>query len=66
MHFWISLPEAEIQVIKVELCPEIWLNFAPVTVQSSAVYMEMNRDSAIVLLHNAKLQPAFPLLPVQI
>ena len=61
-----SPSEAEIQVIKAELCPDIWLNFALVTVQSCAVYMEMYRDSAIVLLHNAKLQPAFPLLPVQI
>ena len=47
--FWISLPEAEIQVIKVELCCDIWLNFTLVTVQSCAVYMEMYRDSVIVL-----------------
>ena len=54
--FWISLPETETQVIKVELCHDIWLNFALVTVKSCAVYMEMQRDSVIVLLHNAKLQ----------
>ena len=64
--FWISQPEAETQVIKVELRHDIWLNFALVTGQSCAVYMEMYRDSVIVLLHNAKLQAAFPLLPVHI
>ena len=57
-HFWISLPDAETQVNKVELRCDIWLNFALVTVQSCAVYMEMYRDSVIVLLHNAKLQAA--------
>ena len=56
--FWISLPEAETQVIKVELRRDIWLNFALVTVQSCAVYMEMQRDSVIVQLHNAKMQAA--------
>ena len=56
--FWISLPEADIQVIKKELCCDIWLKFAPVTVQICAVYMEMYRHSAIVLLHSAKLQAA--------
>ena len=39
--FWISLPEAETQVIEVTLCHDIWLNFALVTVQSCAVYVEM-------------------------
>ena len=39
--FWISLPDAEIQVIKVEPCCDIWLNFALVTVQSCAVCLEM-------------------------
>ena len=34
--FWISLPEADIQVIKEELCCDIWLKFAPVTVQNCA------------------------------
>ena len=55
--FLISPPDAETQVIKVELYPDIWLSFALVTVQSCAVYMELHRDSTIVLLHNAKLQP---------
>ena len=45
MHFRISLPEAEIQAIKVELYPDIWLNSALVTVQRCAIYMEMSRDS---------------------
>ena len=54
--FWISLLEAEIQAIIVELGCEIWINFALVAVQSCAVYMEMYRDSAIVLLHNANFQ----------
>ena len=61
--FWISLPEAEIQVIKVELCCDIWLNFALVTAQSCAAYTEIiigtlsyYRDSVFVLLHNASLQ----------
>ena len=60
MLFWISLPEAETQIIKVELCRDILLNFALVTVLSCAVYMETYRDSVIVLLHmhNAKLQAA--------
>ena len=56
--FWISLPEAETQVINVELRRDIWLNFALVTAQSCAIYMEMYRDSVIVLLHNAKMQAA--------
>ena len=62
-----SLPEAETQVIKEELCRDIWLNFALVTVQSCAVYIEMYRDSVIGLLHNSKLQAASHYcLPVQI
>ena len=48
--FWISLPEAETQFTKVELRHDICLNFALVTVQSCAVYMEMYRYSVIVLL----------------
>ena len=55
MLFWIPLPEAKTQVIKVEPRHDIWLNFPLVTVQSCAVYMEMYWDSVIVLLHNAKL-----------
>ena len=51
-----SPPEAETQVIKVELRHDICVNFALVTVQGCDVYMEMYRDSVIVLLHNAKLQ----------
>ena len=46
---WISLPEAKIQVIEVELCCDIWLHFALVTVQSCAIYMEMNKDYVIEL-----------------
>ena len=53
MLFWIPLPEAKTQVIKVEPRRDIWLNFPLVTVQSCAVYMEMYWDSVIVLLHNA-------------
>ena len=56
--FWISLPEAETQVIKAELRRDIWLNLALVTVQSCAVYMEMCRNFVIVLLYNAELQAA--------
>ena len=56
--FWISLPEAEIQVIKVSLCCDIWLNFALVAVQRCAVCMELYRDSVIALLHNANFQAA--------
>ena len=54
--FWISLPEAETQVIKLELPCDIWLNFALVTVQSCAVYMEMYRDSVIALLRYCTTQ----------
>ena len=56
--FWISQPEAETQVIKVELRCYIWQNFTLVTIQSCAVNMEMYRDSVIALLHNAKSQAA--------
>ena len=41
-----------------ELCSDYWLNFALVTVQNCAVHMGMDRDSVIVLSHNAKLQAA--------
>ena len=45
IFFWISLPEAEILAIKEELCYDILLNFALVTVQSCAVCMEMHRET---------------------
>ena len=56
--FYISQTEAEIQVIKVELCCDIWLYFALVTVQRCAVCMEMYTDSVIVLLHHTSFQAA--------
>ena len=55
---WISPPKAEIQVIKVELCCDIWLNFALVTVHSCAVGLEMYQDSVIALLHSANFKAA--------
>ena len=51
---WISLPEAKIQVIKVEHRSEILGHFALVHVQSCAILMEMNRDSVTLLLHKAR------------
>ena len=50
--------EAEIQVIKLELCYGIWLNWVLVTVQRCAVCMEMYRDSVIALLFNTIFQVA--------
>ena len=62
--FLISLPEAEVQVIKLEHCCDIWLNFALVTVQSPAVRVEMYRGSDISLSHNANFHVSIPLLAV--
>ena len=50
--------KSRIQVIKLELCSDIWLNFALVTVHSCAVGIEMYQDSVIALLHNANFQAA--------
>ena len=61
--FLISLPEAEVQMIKLEHCSDIWLSFALVTtVQSWAVCIEIYKGSDIALLHNANFQN--PLLAV--
>ena len=57
--FWISLPEVEMQVIKAELCCDIWLDFAMVTVLNSVVCMEMYRTSVFALLHKANFKVAF-------
>ena len=62
--FLISLPEAEVQVIKLEHCCDIWLNFALVTVQSPAVRVEMYRGSDLALLHNANFHVSISLLAV--
>ena len=56
MLSWVSQQRTEIQVITVEIFCDNWLKFALITVQSCAVYMEMNRESFIVLLHNANFQ----------
>ena len=47
------------QVIKAELCCDIWLDFAMVTVLNSVVCMEMCRDSVFALLHKANFKVAF-------
>ena len=57
--FFISLPEVEMQVIKAELCCDIWLDFAMVTVLNSVVCMEIYRDSVFGLLHEANFKVAF-------
>ena len=58
MGFWMSLPAADLQVIKVKLCSNIWLKFDLATVKRSAVWMEMYSESDIALLLNAKFQAA--------
>ena len=52
------------QVIKVSLCCDIWLNFALVTVQSCAVYMEMYKGLCHCAIPQRKIAGSFPLLPV--
>ena len=63
--FWISLPEAEIQVIKVELCCDIWLNFALVTFRSCAFIWKCIGTLSFSYC-TTQISCSFPLLPVQI
>ena len=56
--FWISLPEVELQVIKAELCCDIWLDFAMVTVRNSAVCIIKYKDSIFALLQKANFKVA--------
>ena len=64
--FWISLPEALTQVIKVELRCDIWLTFALVTVPKLCSLYGNVSGLCHCAIAQRKIAGSIPLLSVQI